>query len=271
MKSKRSLSFFAAVIVYLLMLSALSIYDLSFSENMTASASDLFVQFGARVGPMPMFLISAWILNCLFLYRDKKSGANMAVFLLCGGAAYILACPDPGRIPDLLLAAACWSGLFFLVRKLPCPEQSERVIRFLRMGLLVIVLGFVIVQICKFTWGRPRYLAIIQEGAEFQEWLKIQGFAVRDDLYRSFPSGHTYCAACSFLTVLIPDLFPECSVKRWELGLGAFCFTMIIALSRIAAGKHFISDVMAGGGIFLVVFGITLAIEWRKLYEPNHR
>lgn len=64
------------------------------------------------------------------------------------------------------------------------------------------------------------------------------------DLY-SFPSGHTLHAVC--FSVVATAYYPE-------LGPGLFGFTLLVALSRLVLGLHYLSDVVAGA-----VIGGTIA------------
>lgn len=66
----------------------------------------------------------------------------------------------------------------------------------------------------------------------------------------SFPSGHTSLAFCSasFLTVSYCRLFPH---SRCKVAVGAcsFAAASVVAASRVMAGCHFTTDVLAGAAI----------------------
>ena len=72
--------------------------------------------------------------------------------------------------------------------------------------------------------------------------------AVNDfDWNRSFPSGHTTLsfAGASFTGFVFSKYYPE---SKWELPViaGSYLFAAGTAASRIAAGEHFLTDVIAG-------------------------
>jgi membrane-associated phospholipid phosphatase len=97
--------------------------------------------------------------------------------------------------------------------------------------------------------GKPR-IAIV--GADlFRAQLVAQGAvqAVKFSTQRtrpdgtrlSFPSGHT-AAAFSTATVLHRDL-------GWKVGVAAYAASTMVAASRIQAGRHYLSDVIAGATV----------------------
>jgi len=97
------------------------------------------------------------------------------------------------------------------------------------------------VLILKFLIKRPR-----PEG----EWGQIY----RSSDPHSFPSGHA--ARATMLTVLILLAGP------FWLGLVMIAWALLVAISRIGLGVHFISDILAGtilgilfGGVVFLIFG----------------
>jgi undecaprenyl-diphosphatase len=73
--------------------------------------------------------------------------------------------------------------------------------------------------------------------------------------FNSFPSGH---AATAFaLAVALGLLFPR--LRKAALALAA-----LIALSRVATGAHYLSDVLAGG-----IIGAWFALRWREWFSAR--
>jgi undecaprenyl-diphosphatase len=68
----------------------------------------------------------------------------------------------------------------------------------------------------------------------------------------SFPSGHTLHAVC--FTILGSALVPGIGWFLWP-------FTLLVALSRLVLGLHFISDVIAGAIIGTGVASLALAVS----------
>ncbi len=111
-------------------------------------------------------------------------------------------------------------------------------IQLLFIGILVTAIS---VLILKFSIKRPR-----PEG----EWGQIY----RSSDPHSFPSGHA--ARATMLTVLILLAGP------FWLGLVMIAWALLVAISRIGLGVHFISDILAGtilgilfGGVVFIIFG----------------
>jgi undecaprenyl-diphosphatase len=67
----------------------------------------------------------------------------------------------------------------------------------------------------------------------------------------SFPSGHaagSFCVA-GFLVVVLPVVWSATPVRaRWVAG-GAVAMALLVAVSRVYLGAHFVSDVVCGGVI----------------------
>ena len=68
-----------------------------------------------------------------------------------------------------------------------------------------------------------------------------------DGSRKSFFSGHTShsFAAATFSTVVFADLYPE-SRYRYLVGVTAYGLSSAVGVSRVLAGRHFVSDVVVG-------------------------
>lgn len=73
----------------------------------------------------------------------------------------------------------------------------------------------------------------------------------------SFPSGHTLHAVA--FTLILVDHFPSVGWALWP-------FTLLVALSRVALGLHYPSDVAAGavigGGVAALVLATGVGVAW---------
>ena len=113
--------------------------------------------------------------------------------------------------------------------------------------------------------GRIRYRAMNmypdnqQYGfAAYQRWYEAKGqwldhdtkvalFGTSDAL-RSFPSGHTCDAGLTYGLAMLNDALDIKKKKlRAFLWIGPLVFTGLVAVSRMVAGAHFMSDVLVGG------------------------
>jgi len=137
---------------------------------------------------------------------------------------------------------------FFLVISTYYKNKSLKTCRKLMAGGLLTAL---LVLSLKFYIARPRPLTI----EAFPESLVLEKL-----FHRSFPSGHSACAAFMALVIL----------KTWELKgmkramiIGIF---IILAYTRVWSGAHFISDVFAGLIVGIIgFFGINFLEKKEKL------
>ena len=251
---QKKLWFAAAAAAYTVLFLWLSVYDLPFSDFLTAHASEWFFQLGRRIGQLPAPLIPAFCIHALSSFNTRKWYIEIICFLLCFIAAWTIVIPHDSFFVEGCVTLAAAIVIFLILIRIPLPKDTPSSRRLLWIGIMTPLIGIVIVEVIKYVWNRPRYLAILQEGAQFQNWRTINGFAIKSDLYHSFPSAHTFDAACSFLIVLLPELYEEYPWNSSLLFAGPLVFTVFVAVSRIMGGMHFISDVMAGAAIFAIVF-----------------
>lgn len=103
------------------------------------------------------------------------------------------------------------------------------------------------------------YLNDINVYGGFHDWYKIpvsphafkQGNFpfLSEDITKSFPSGHETMAAIGFLSLIIlPFTVRQCNTLRTKLicFISAFAGTIIVALGRMVAGAHYLSDTVFG-------------------------
>lgn len=71
------------------------------------------------------------------------------------------------------------------------------------------------------------------------------------DACKSFPSGHTFSAGMVYTLLALPYLNEKFAKKSARFALWASCiaYTGLVALSRIVAGAHYMSDVLVGGSL----------------------
>lgn len=271
MFSKRNLKYLLAIVIYFVLLVVLSRYDLQFSQFMTARSSELFIQVGRRIGPPPVVLIPAFCVYALDMFHGSKWYFKAICFVLCVTGGWLIVIPqDSPTIVNFVMTLVLGIIFYNIVIRLPLPKDNIQNRAILMVGLMTPFIGMIVVEVLKFFWCRPRYLAIIQEGAQYQDMWTISGFGKHNDLYHSFPSAHTFGAACSIMITQLPELYKERRWNRILLYVVPIAFTIFVALSRIMAGKHFISDVMVGAGVFVVVFLVLRNIKYTKLVSKTN-
>ena len=260
---RKVLLILCAGIAYIALFLALSRYDLHVSEYLTEREISLIVLAGERFGPAPVCVIPAWCLRALSSERKKKTTYILAEAVLCIYAGWLAVYPESYGLPVILMILVIAALVFGLIYALPLPELTPRNKKILQLGLMITAGSFFTVQLMKFLWGRPRYVAILNDGADFAEWFRIEGLALRDDYYKSFPSGHTVSASAIFFITYLPDLFPSLPQKPWIWWGISFLFTFAVAFSRVMAGMHFVTDVMAAFGVYMMWY-LVLALRFER-------
>jgi membrane-associated phospholipid phosphatase len=125
-----------------------------------------------------------------------------------------------------------------------------------RAYLLAQAFGTVLlVHLIKLVTARPRPLADPLHDAFFQ----ISGFA--DALHSSFPSSHAADA-------MVGAVFVSVLVRSRAAAILALAAALLMAVSRVLIGKHYLSDVLAGlalaTGIVVIVMHVYLLPRWQK-------
>lgn len=91
--------------------------------------------------------------------------------------------------------------------------------------------------------GRARPYVDSSNAADFQPFR-----GVREDAYRSFPSGHA-TAAFAFASVVTAETGHWWPGGRWPIGILTYGTATLTAASRIYNQQHWASDVLAGAAI----------------------
>ena len=187
-----------------------------------------------------------------------------------------------------IVLALAFAGLIFGLMVRVKKEDISKLLKVAVVILLVEALYLALVGAIKTPIGRMRYRTMnaIDDFSYYTPWYKINGARHvgidgsilkgdfnRDELLfgaedtcKSFPSGHTYCSAMSFVLVCLPDLFEKFK-KRW---IKALCwilpalYTITVAVCRIVVGAHFLSDVLVGGTL-----AFALIIIFREVFILN--
>ncbi len=264
---KRLIKPAAAALIYIAVFLTVERWDYPVSVFLTEHSLPLIDFIGSRFGPLPAVLIPAWSILVLGEYREKNRIFRIAALAVLGIGAFNTVKPDLSSMLGILMMILIWAVYYALVRLFPIPEFTEYRERVMWFSITVTYLSQGIVQLMKLIWGRPRYYAIQKYGLTFHRWYEIAGLAWRSDRFRSFPSGHTVSAAAVFLILFLPRLFPE---KHWKTGicfLIAALYTVFVASTRIFAGMHFLSDVLAGCGVFLLTMAAD-ALYMRSRGRP---
>lgn len=149
-------------------------------------------------------------------------------------------------------------------------NQIEKLFGFALGVIAIAAVSTIIVELIKSPAGRIRFRAMNMYPeskdygfAAFAKWYEFKGqwldretkialFGTSDAL-RSFPSGHTSQAGCTYSLIMLPDALGIKNKKaRAIFWLLPIAFTGTVAVSRIIVGAHFFSDVLIGGTLSFV-------------------
>ncbi|MDJ0319932.1 phosphatase PAP2 family protein [Pseudarthrobacter sp. PS3-L1] len=118
----------------------------------------------------------------------------------------------------------------------------------------ITAVGWLSSEIGKFTVGRLRPPAVLVHPLVIESG--------RD----SFPSGHTAFAASLSLAIILVLTRPG-MWRRWIIFAGVI-FTVLVALSRLYLGVHYVSDVV--GSVLISGAGVLMwLVLWNAFIEPR--
>ena len=175
-----------------------------------------------------------------------------------------------GYLIVLLPESAAMAGGYFFFKD--CQNKNMWIVFCIIIGLLLLALLLVIPQI-KDNMRRPRYRLVSKGDVEFKNWWQptknykelMEKFGIESsDDFKSYPSGHT--AETSILLVAT-TLFPLASKKFAKYQLPAFLIScglvLLVAIARILAAAHYLSDVSWGATIILTMLIIANEVIMR--------
>ena len=198
--------------------------------------------------------------ECADRYLEKENTAKLASFI---PATALMAYATsktmeymqyhlPGALGAAMIAGIAFAVaaiLYLLIGKIPDDIRGKM---FLPAAYTLAASVCVLMSVCtiKTLWGRVRLRELVNMNSleSFTPWYHPKFFSGS----HSFPSGHT---AHATLLMMLPTWLSGKGLK-YRPALTALCmvFVALMAFSRLAAGAHFLSDILFG---FLIAFGIT--------------
>ena len=126
--------------------------------------------------------------------------------------------------------------------------------------ILLVVSEIVLVNILKILWARPR-MRSMDSMDQFRHWYMIGG-PTRNNELKSFPSGHT---ANGFVAIAFSMFFSGVKKVKANLYLAfALVWGILVALSRVVRGDHFLSDVLMSCIITTILFLLIKKIVFKR-------
>lgn len=248
-----------------------SFYDYQLSLYLMNRQS-VFAIYLSAYGQLPALLCLSGggflLLFHVFKFKNRPilfSFLGIVAKLIC---FYMLAFDSASYISNMNVFLSVLIALTFMIiadvllYMLAKKSESSKIMKMAAVMILLPALSLLIVNIIKIVWQRPRMRLLSEmNGIDFQSWWQIGAVDVSSFLsqgipleeFKSFPSAHTASAACSLILFVLPFLDDRLLKYQTPLLISAIVFTCLVALSRIIAGAHFLSDTAIG-------FAMTLAV-----------
>lgn len=226
--------------------------------------------------------VVAWwyYIKDIFKYLIEHAGATMGGIMNGGVAAdttvYEYRHDGAVVVCELLIAATIQALTVFAFRPLK-KETLKKLFWWVVAGLAACLVANIVIILIKEPIGRMRFRsinsdvgqALINDGLVqgYTRWYVrngqpdesiIQMFVSKypgaDDAFKSFPSGHTCAAGMAYAMIMLPDVvdFKHKKAGKIACWVTPIAITMLVAISRIVVGAHYMSDVTFGGTLAFV-------------------
>lgn len=279
--NKKNISILAVMLLVFMVVG--SFFDYQISQALFNIKSPFGIFF-ASFGQLPAMLCFAAGGTLLFKLVDSSRKISSFFCIVFGILLNLLAVSAVTMDPMLyienmplalsaVIAVTIVAVVDILIVKLTKESSREQIKKFITLAILTMFLQALIINIIKIPWGRPRMRMIsVTEGASFQPWwvigsemkTKLMALGVASEEFKSFPSGHTGCAACALLLAALPLLSDRLKGKETMLLWIGVAFTIVVAFSRIIMGAHFLTDVTVGMSVTVLVISILMNILYKK-------
>ena len=174
---------------------------------------------------------------------------------------YLAVLRDDGLIALVTCMSAVVAALVTRMLRLPQRIIPGRVVLFL-VGTLALGPGLLVNGILKDNWHRPRPMHVTEFGGDrpYVDWWNPGGTCERNC---SFVSGEVASAAWMFAPAMLTP-------PQWRIAAfaGASIFTFVIALSRMAAGGHFFTDVLFAALLMTILIWVMHRVIFRWRQSP---
>lgn len=274
--AKRVLLTAAAVLLVMLAVGSFADYSISLAlyhpDNPLAK---LLAGFGEYPAALGLSAAGAMLLSAR--NREKRLSGILQIIAGCwfilSGAAMAAVLPTGYLDIPIWLAAligvgstglTVW-GILSLCRGI----DRKVVLRMAAAFLLVIFADILVVNLIKIPWGRARMRLVASEprayfmpwwqpGTELRDTLVAAGIAAEE--FKSFPSGHSANSSSLMLLSLLPMLHPQWKYRQTVFFYIGFGWSLVVAVSRIVMGAHYLTDTAVGLAVGLGAFAAVSAL-----------
>lgn len=275
---KRFILIFAVLTI---MMAIGSFYDYQIAMVLYNPNSKLGI-FLASYGQVPAMLLSSISGTLLFKMIDRQDKIKMILCVFFGVLLNILAIMAISMDPMLyiesmplvlsvVIAILVVGIVDLLILKLTKDSDKKDLKKFIILLLVVMFGQIILINIVKVPWSRPR-MRMISEQSEllFQPWWKIGcdykehliNIGVAAEEFKSFPSGHAGNSACAIMLTVLPLICKQYQGKeKWLLATG-LAFTVLVSFSRLVMGAHFLSDIIVGMAVTIILIFLFTNLLW---------
>ena len=209
-----------------------------------------------RNSDMPEKKKNVWTVICGYLGLSTSVICSWSMFAMdtIGGVF-----PQTIDNPPIIAAGALLGVylLFFVGLFTSKKEYDRRLLKRLIILCVVMVCALFFMAAVKLIFCRPRYRLLIQEipGIEFHPWYLpfagsgrfINDMGVDWNDFRSFPSGHALQSmGLIFSLPPLAEVYGCLKGRRSVLFAAGAVFGILVCVSRMVMGAHFLSDVSMG-------------------------
>lgn len=233
------------------------------------------------IGEIPFTVLSITACALLVRFRTEKNkvlnllsalGAGFLFFFLAymgGFMTWNYLSDNLGEVSKIwipVIGILMAAGAIWLASRVPKSCRSKA-LRFAAVALLYFVVVLIVMNSLKTVWGRMRFREMTDPVVEFTRWYQIVPRGGFDNVYASFPSGHSMNSAGVILLTLLPPMIPALAGKEKALHIFVYIWCAVVGISRVFMGAHFASDVTVGILLSLTIFEVLRGLIFRKNLE----
>lgn len=263
------------VLVYFLCLCLMivaSFYDLQIdvaiynNQNFYAKFFDLF-------GELPFYALIPFCLCAIATYlKNSEKGWHLALSFICILFSFIMTCVCFQRFfgtliefyAVFLLSILSISLLFYCLNKIK-EETIFKLFRFSVFAIIYLVVILLCNQVIKMAWGRCRFYDMVdgENFALFTPWWSVNGFGGG----KSFYSGHVTSAMALLCLLPLARILHIDKKKYFALNALIIAFVVMVAVSRLIYGAHFLSDVTMAVIVCLSIYLLLYKLLGVKFFK----
>ncbi|MFM1576564.1 phosphatase PAP2 family protein [Helcococcus ovis] len=247
-----------------------SFYDLQINK-LLYSRGNLYPETLKFLGEFPMIIIMTTSSLIYLKYSNFKINRLayilMLLFFICFPIVSAYGIPRYFNNKQILLRIFIY--IFYVsssivLFKLIKIEDKEKLVKFVLFTAISIFTIFIIFDFMKNIWGRHRFFDMYQKGefSTFTNWWILNG-KPSSDLFKSFPSGHTSAAASSLILIYIPEIFNINKKLNSFFIIFPILWAILVGISRIFDGAHFLTDISMG----YIIASSVIYIIYKKLFD----